>query len=445
MKKALRNVCKKNPRAKSIPTVFRYNLMGITRTMNLPANYRATHYMRTLMIISAVMVLATLILRFGKALYLAPLNLSNENVAAAWFSGMLLMLGSLHAADGFFRLRKTNIKAALAWCVIAGMLFALSADEIGSIHERIKDFVKIGPWLSFLPFLIVLLGCCAWSFIQLWITPSERSRVPGLILGFGILVSVEGQEYLEHVVKWPWYLGPLRSAFEEGSELTGFLILIYTMLPNSGGLFSPARQTQAPAFSVIPGLRWFFVIAGVALAWPMAMLTAALDQQTVNGHLSDWMSSSLFFLSAGLILNHWMKSSREPGTFPSAGVFWLVMASMVCVQIDPIGDSHIFPFTRSFEAFGLLLNARMILLAMCCLGAAESLRARGLLFRTSAITLAFAGVLSAVLAASSAGEALRWGYFITTVSGLVTFASLAHALPRAAMEPQIAQRYEYGR
>ncbi len=46
------------------------------------------------------------------------------------------------------------------------MLLFLSADEIGSMHERIKDLLKMGPWLSYLPFLIVLLGCCAWSFIQ---------------------------------------------------------------------------------------------------------------------------------------------------------------------------------------------------------------------------------------------------------------------------------------
>src|SRR6185503_4943208 len=116
------------------------------------------------------------------------------------------------------------------------------------------------PWLSYLPFLIVLLGCCAWSFIQLWLTPSERSRVPGLIIGFAILVSVGGQEWLEKAFHWPWYLVPLRSGFEEGSELVGMIILIYTMLPNSVGLFCRAHRVQAPAFSSIPALRWFIVV-----------------------------------------------------------------------------------------------------------------------------------------------------------------------------------------
>ncbi len=128
-------------------------------------------YLRTLIGIGAAMVFATLILRFGKALFLAPLNLTNENVVAAWFSGMLLLLGALHAADGYFRLRTHNLKAGLAWWVIAAMLIFLSADEIGSLHERMKDLMRMGPWLSFLPFLVVLLGGCVWSFVQLWVTP----------------------------------------------------------------------------------------------------------------------------------------------------------------------------------------------------------------------------------------------------------------------------------
>jgi hypothetical protein len=395
----------------------------------LPHNGRAAAYLRTLMAISALLVLATLILRFGHALFLAPLNLTNENVAAAWFSGMLLLLASLHAADGFFRLKRTNLKAALAWCVIAGMLLSLSADEIGSLHERIDDLLKMGPWLSYLPFLIVLLGCCAWSFVQLWITPSERARVPGLIVGFGILVSVGGQEFLEKAFRWPWYLGPFRSAFEEGSELLGMMILIYTMLPNSAGLFSRARQTAAPAFSSVVALRWFIVVGAALVAWPVSMLSASLDLQIVDGHLADWLSCALFALSAVLVLNHWISTSQEAGTFPVAGVFWFCAASMLCIQIDPIGDDNVFPFTRSFEILGVQMGPRLLLLALCCLGAAESMRARGGAYRTGAVMLAFAAVLSVICSAYPATEVLRWGYFATTAVAVVTFGALAGSLP----------------
>ncbi len=257
------------------------------------ANHARRNYLRALIGISSVLVLATLILRFGKALWLAPLNLTNENIVAAWFSGMLLFLASLHAADGYFRLRQTNLKAGLAWWVIAAMLMFMSADEIGSLHERIDDVVQMGAWLSFLPFLIVLLGACAWSFLQLWLTPSERRFVPGLILGFALLVSVGGQEFLEKSIKWPWYLVPFRSAFEEGSELTAMIILIYTMLPNSTGLFGGVRPAHGPTFSSVPMLRWVFVLVAAVIAWPVAGMSAMLDNQASVGHPSDWLACAL--------------------------------------------------------------------------------------------------------------------------------------------------------
>ncbi|MEJ1962868.1 MAG: hypothetical protein WDO56_15485 [Gammaproteobacteria bacterium] len=377
--------------------------------------------------VSVALVLSTLLLRWGFALFLAPLNLSNENVVGAWFSGMLLLLASLHAADGFFRVRRTDFKAALAWCVICAMLLALSADEIGSLHERIDDVMQFGPWLSYLPFLIVLLGCCAWSFIQLWVTPSERSRVPGLILGFAILVSVGGQEYLEKAIKWPWYLSAFRTAAEEGSELLGMIVLIYTMLPNSSGLFHATRRSSAPAFSSVPALRWLIAAAAAAIAWPIAILSASLGLQVVEGHLSDWLASALFFLSAVLVLNNWIQSPQS-GRFPRAGIVFLCMASALCVQIDPIGDSNVFPFSRSLQFFDIELNTRLLLLALCCVGAGESLRARGQGYRPGATLLAFVGILSALFAVFPTAEPLRWAYLATTLVALSTFAALSHAL-----------------
>ncbi len=317
------------------------------------------------------------------------------------------------------------------------MLLFMSADEIGSLHERIDDVVHMGAWLSFLPFLVVLLGACAWSFLQLWMTPSERRFVPGLILGFAILVSVGGQEFLEKAFKWPWYLGPLRSAFEEGSELTAMIILIYTTLPNSAGLFGNTRPAQGPAFSSVPMLRWVFVIAAAAIAWPVAQLSSILDNQASVGHPSDWLSCALFFLAAVLLIARWCQSSQR-GRFPMSAVAFLAAASAICVQVDPIGDNTIFPFTRSMTFFDLELNVRLMLLALCCLGAAEAVRARGVGprgvgNRTGATLMAIAGVITAMVAGYTPTHALAWGYFATTLSGVAAFTALTLA-PAAAVE-----------
>jgi hypothetical protein len=381
--------------------------------------------MRVLIAVSAVLVFTTLIFRFRTPyfLWLAPVNLTEENVAAAWFSGMLLLLGSMLAADGYFRLRGTNLKAALAWWVIAAMLLVMSLDEIACLHERIEDW-KTGPILSFVPFLLVLLGGCAWSFLQLWVTPSERKKVPGLVLGFGLLVSIGGQEILERIVLLPWYLKPFRFAFEEGCELAGMLTLIYTAMPNAAGLFEDTRPAQGPAFSGVAAMRWPILLAAIAIAWPLAGITASMDAQPLLGHFSDWLSSALLFFAAALLVRRWA-CSRTREHFPTSGVVLLCAASAICVQFDPIGDRNIFPGSSTIELLGLHLNTRLVLLGLCCLGAAESLRARGPGYRTGAAALAVAGLMSAGFSTYSAADALRWGYFATTLVGIGTFAAVA--------------------
>jgi hypothetical protein len=252
-------------------------------------------------------------------------------------------------------------------------------------------------------------------------------------------VSVGGQEYLEQAFRWPWYVVPFRSAFEEGSELLGMLILIFTMAHNSTGLFSAVHPPRKPAFSSVAAWRWPIAIVAVAVAWPMAQLTAVLEKPSELGHPSDWLSAVLFVFSALLILHKWSQSS-ESGRFPVSTLAWLCFASAMCVQIDPIGA---FPFSLSMGGLGAELNTRLIIVALCCFGASESLRARprdqG--YRAAATLLVFAAVLGVLFAACSAPNPLRWGYFATTMTGVTTFAALAHALrQRTGIEAAYAAR-----
>lgn len=373
-----------------------------------------TTYFRILVGISVVLTLTTLVFRFRTHyfLWLAPLDLSHENDTAAWFSGMLLLLAAVEAMDGFRRLWSTDAKTALAWLLIAGMLVALSADEISSLHERIED-LSPGPILSFVPFAIGLAGASVWAFWQLWRTPSERRLVPGLVLGFAVLFSVAGQEILERVVMLPWYARPFRWAFEEGWELAGMLILIYAMRTNSSGPWTLAGTAT---------LRWFFVAAAAVMAWPLASVTAALNDQADLGHLSDWLSSALFLLSAVLVVRKSIHAA-DPKGFPGAGVFMLCVASALCVQIDPIGDTSVFPYGATLQLFGITFNLRLLLLALCCAGAAESFRIRGQ--RAGVALLMCTAVLGVLLAAYAAESSLTWAYFTTTIVALATFTSVA--------------------
>src|SRR6185312_2169572 len=255
---------------------------GEANHMIEPRPTPGTTYFRALVAVSVVLTLTTLAFRFHTRyfLWLAPLDLSHENDVATWFSGMVLLLAALQAMDGFRRLQSRDVKTAVAWLLIAAMLVVLSADEIGSLHERIED-LSPGSVRSFVPFAIGLVGASVWVLWRLWRTPSERAMVPGLVLGFAMLFSVGGLEIFERLVQLPWYARPFRTAFEEGWELAGMLVLIYAMRTNSRGSL---------ALSGVTTLRWFFAAIAALIAWPLASLTATFNDQANLGHLSDWLS-----------------------------------------------------------------------------------------------------------------------------------------------------------
>jgi hypothetical protein len=228
------------------------------------------------------------------------------------------------------------------------------------------------------------------------------------------------------VIRWKWYLVPFRSGFEEGSELAAMIILIGTMLPNSTGLLAGVRPTQGPAFSSVIALRWLFLIVAAGVAWPLANLSSVLGEPATLGHPSDWLSCGLFALSAVLLIARWYQGS-DASRFPVSAVAFMAAASAICVQIDPIGDSSIFPFARGMHLLGWELNVRLVLLALCCLGVAETLRARGQ--SVAALLTCIVGVVTALAAGYVPHqEVLRWGYFLPTMSGVGVFAALAVSL-----------------
>jgi hypothetical protein len=333
--------------------------------MSLTGTDGRSRYLRALMAVSALMVFCTLLNRISRQKFgfVYPFDLSNENIVAAWWSGSLLLLGALHAADGYFRLKQTHFKAALAWAVVASLLFGLSADEVGSFHERAADVLGMGEWLSFLPFALILVGASAWAFWTLWRAPLERRSVPWLILGFVILASVAGQEYLEHNLDWPWYVKPFRSAFEEGSELVGMVLIIHTCMRNSEGLFSNSR---GPAFSAVYGTRFFALFAAACAVFPMAHLTASLPDQEI-GHPSDWLTSTIYSLAAAWLLHVAVKSSGATRQIAKA-IGWLLFVSAMTVQLPPLS---------AIELAGWSFNTRQLVIALALFGVAEALRQAG--------------------------------------------------------------------
>jgi hypothetical protein len=228
---------------------------------------------------------------------LRGLDLRYENNIAATWSGLLLALNGAHAFDGYASKRLFDRTAARGWAQMALLLLALSADEIGSLHERV-DHLGTGAWLPLLPFALIMGGMLAHALFQLWRSGMPRRDLAWLAIGFALLGSVALQEYAEHAVAWTTSAQrAARALIEEGSELAGMLILLGVLARNTAGLAIP--RAAAPAtFEATTMLRVPLVLVAVMLAPLLAYFTAVLaDQQ--RGHPADW-AAALLFLAAML-------------------------------------------------------------------------------------------------------------------------------------------------
>ena len=252
----------------------------------------------------SVLILIVTFFRFevkeatGVIRLLRSLSLVGENNIAAWWSGVLLLIGGIHAFDGYVLLRQREPRAARAWASISIILVILSADEISSIHERADWILHLGSWLSKLPFAIILLAMLAYALISLWSAEEQRPKAWAVVLGFFLLGTVPLQEFIEHNLDWTRETMRLRSVLEEGTELLGMIILLKVSMTNTQGLFGQKGAGASPTFECICLLRFPVLTVGLPLVVILAYLTANLPDQQ-RGHPADWFAATVF-LFAGL-------------------------------------------------------------------------------------------------------------------------------------------------
>src|SRR5688500_6684607 len=90
--------------------------------------------------INLLLILATAILLYMVSSSLTwnvfnRLNLGAKVNLAVWWSGSLMLLGGIIA----YELSHWDVDARSAWVILAILFSLLSLDEIGSIHERVRD------------------------------------------------------------------------------------------------------------------------------------------------------------------------------------------------------------------------------------------------------------------------------------------------------------------
>ena len=278
-------------------------------------------------------------------------NLGFENNIAAWWSGALLAVCAFFASDGYARFRHDDRSAAHAWLVVAAILLFLSADEIGSLHERLGLLGKslnLGSWTLVLPLGALLGSAYVWAAIVLWRRGgTERRRMLVLSLGFAILASVALQEFIEHAVVWESPAAKaIRRVVEEGTELAGMLVLIRVTSRNS--FASDERLPFQTFFDALKPLGVAFLLAAPFLV----AVTLWLPDHGMRGRPSDWLAA-VIFLGAGALAARHVILSRENVVAASFLVLLCGLASAVSVAADPLTMVAIGSFELSVRAVAL--------------------------------------------------------------------------------------------
>jgi len=290
-------------------------------------------------LISAAFVLAVGV-RFAAPHFLSGLmsriQLTSENNVAAWWSGILLLMLAVHAYDVGVAERARSASVAGAWTILAAILLFFSADEIGSLHERMGMLGRpfgLGSWPMMLLAGAVVGISLMTALWRLWSDPQvSRRMVVTLFIGFGLLGSVAGQEYVGDIFVFESNLAKgLRAMLEEGTELVGMLVLLATILPLTFG----READGSTSLFRISGDEACKLLLVATLCMPVFALMPEVVGADHKGQIANWLAASAMMMAALLALR-----SLAQGPSARPGVLWAIailaiLGSACAVSVDP--------------------------------------------------------------------------------------------------------------
>ena len=267
------------------------------------------------------------------------LNVTSEHTVGAWLSGILLLFVAIHAFDGYLSLRERQSKGAWGWALLSIVFLVLSADELGSFHERVGVRHYISPFPSLLALGLLLSPLLGFGLLRLWSEEAERPRVRLIVLALLLLGTVPIQEFLEGSRERGWVLAVL-STVEEGTELLAILILLRVCMTNTLGRFAIPHIPTFPTLEAVKLARPHVLFVGILMAPALAYFTASLaDQQ--RGHPADWFAAGVFMFAALTACRRFYKHGDKIGAAAWTLAGLCVLGSLISVVGQPKYDPHI--------------------------------------------------------------------------------------------------------
>lgn len=282
---------------------------------------RRVRWWQWLLAIDLLFVLLTIAFSFMpdgpiKWQFLWHMTLIGEMSIGAWWSGIGLALVSLLA----WELSGSNSgRIGRSWWMIALVLGALMVDEVGSLHERVGD---VAGWGGLLPFGLVGVLFLLAALLPLYRERDTRKAAFLITVAFGLYGLVALQEYLEHLLQWPWWLRGFRDGLEEGTELFATFLIFAGLVPLRTWRQRRSLLAMLPVPSRLPYLP--AVITGaMILHLASSIVVAGLPDLASRGNPAIVFPLLIYLLMA--VSTFW--SAQPAGKDDNLSGRWLVVVA----------------------------------------------------------------------------------------------------------------------
>ena len=344
-------------------------------------------------------------------------HLATENVLAAWYSSMLLLLVSLAATcawviDG--RARPGALRHG--WLLFSAVFALLSLDEVGSLHERTGMLTaaghKAGGWVYVLglPILAVAAFMLAFAWFHL-----RRARATFILmsLGIGVFLLNPLLEKVEMAMihgagavqgTWQRHLHDLLLVIEEGgAELfgtLGFLAAVLVYLRRIAGEAPALTLDTRQAIWAWRAGAVLFLAGALALGWVVARMP-----EGDTGIPQHWFPAAACLILALAAVTREQDSGERRASL-ALGVICVALSGFFGAGLHGYWTWHSFDWTRQLLLAGLSVSFALALRDSCrrC-GTPLPLAAAALMAAAVAVTGTHA-VFAAIAAVGLAGESL---------------------------------------
>ena len=317
---------------------------------------------------------------------LGKFSLTGENSIGSWWSGVLLLLASVLAMDGFVRKQGRSLRERTAWACLGLVLLILSLDEVGSLHERVGKYLPPYGWWALLPFVVLLAALATHGLSVLMNEKRGRTAAVLIATAFGMFALVAVQEELEHRTRWWGSLPGLRAALEEGTEIAAMLLLLATISRYASADPAGQQDSATRALSLLDLYPRSIATVLALTAAPLAYVTMHMpgaDPGTKLGLPANWLGSVAFLLAALVVVRPVLWSSGPRRRQSTSEL--VIAASCVLMSVASVA----IPGLLTISGKSMLLLAACTVVAFAWqVGQSSAARQRRAIWATSLVILA---------------------------------------------------------